>query len=275
MATRRRTVILLFFAAIAVVYSLLPIYDMFNLSFMTGSQLARHLVFPPAPSLDNYLRLAGLLPFQEAMAVRQGIANSLVVALSVMVVTMGVAVPGGYALGRLQMKGRGLILGVVIGTRMVPPLTVLLPYYFLFRALHLWGTIPGLVIIQMSITVPVVAWVLMGFFSALPRDIEMCARLDGCTRSQAFRHALLPLAAPGIAAGAVISFLFSWNDYLYGLILTSGTPAQTLNAFLSDLGGTILAAGVVVQIVVAIVLGAFLQKYITTLKIIDPGTVTL
>ncbi|MDG6925846.1 MAG: carbohydrate ABC transporter permease, partial [Nitrososphaerota archaeon] len=85
----------------------------------------------------------------------------------------------------------------------------------------------------------------------------------------------LPLAAPGIAASAVIAFLFSWNDYLYSLILTSGTPAMTLNAFLSDLGGTMLAAGVVIQVVVAIILGGFLQRYITKLKIVDPGTVNL
>ncbi|MDG6925847.1 MAG: carbohydrate ABC transporter permease, partial [Nitrososphaerota archaeon] len=190
MTTPRRTVLLLVLSAVAAVYSLLPIYNLFSLSFMDGSQLVRHFLFPPTPNLGNYLRLFGLLPFQEAAQVRQGLANSVVVALSVMAVTMAVAVPAGYALGRLQMKGRGLILGVIIGTRMLPPITILLPYYFFFKAIHLWGTIPGLVIIQMSITVPVVAWVLVGFFGALPRDIEMSARMDGCTRFQAFRRAL-------------------------------------------------------------------------------------
>jgi len=73
----------------------------------------------------------------------------------------------------------------------------------------------------------------------------------------------------------VVAFLFSWNDYLYSLTITSGTPAATLNAFISALGGPLLAAGAVVQIAVAVVLGGFLQKYITSLKIVDPGTVTL
>ena len=164
-------------------------------------------------------------------------------------------------------------MGLLLGSRTLPPVSVALPYYFYFHSLHLLGTIPGVIIIQLSITIPIITWVLMGFFSALPRDIEMSARMDGCNRRQAFYRALLPLAAPGIAASAVISFLFSWNDYLYSLILTSGTPAQTLTAFLSDLGGSVLAAGIVIQLAVAVVLGGFLQKYITSLKIVDPGTV--
>ncbi len=275
MASRKRMLVLYLLALIAVVYSLLPVYDLVSVSLMNGNQLLEHLLFPPTPTLGNFLRLLGFEPFQEAMQVRQGLGNSVVTATSVMTVTMAAAIPAGYALGRLHLRGGTLLLGLVIGTRALPPLSVLLPYYFFFRQVHLLGTTFGLVIVQMSITVPIVTWVLMGFFSALPRDLEMGARLDGCTRLQAFRYALLPLAAPGIAAGAVISFLFSWNDYLYSLILTSGTPAQTLTAFLSDLGGSVLAAGIVIQLAVAVVLGGFLQKYITSLKIVDPGTVEL
>jgi multiple sugar transport system permease protein len=275
MASTRRRLALYLLAAAAVVYSLLPVYDLLSVSFMEGSQFVQHFVFPPTPTFVNFLRLLGVLQFEEALQVRQGLGNSVVAALLVMTVTMATAIPSGYALGRLRLRGGTVLLALLIVTRTIPPLSVLLPYYVLFQRIHLLGTIPGLVIVQMSITVPVVTWVLMGFFSALPRDVEMCARLDGCTRWEAFRYALLPLAAPGLAAGAVVSFLFSWNDYLYSLILTSGTPAQTLTAFLSDLGGTVLAAGVVIQIAVAIVLAGFLQKYITSLKIVDPGTVTL
>ncbi len=275
MASVRRRIVLYSLAVVAVVYSLVPLYNVFGLSLMNESQFLNHYLFPPTPNLNNFLLLFGFKPFEETLQVRQGITNSVITALSVMAITLAAAIPGGYALGRLKFRAGPPILMLVIGSRMIPPLAVLLPYYIFFDSVGLRGTIPGLVIIQMSITVPVVTWVLMGFFSALPRDVEQNARLDGCTRFQAFRYALLPLAAPGIAASAVIAFLFSWNDYLYSLILTSGTPAQTLNAFISDLDGSILAAAVVVQVMVAIVLGAFLQKYITSLKIVDPGTVSL
>jgi len=275
MASARRRFVLYVLAIIAVVWSIAPIFNLFSASLMDPGQLAAHDIFPPAPSIGNFLRLFGFLPFQESAAFNQGLKNSLIVATLVMAITLAAALPAGYALGRIHLRGRTAVIALLLGTRTLPSVSILLPYYLYFKDLHLLGTIPGLVIIQMSVTVPVVAWVLIGFFAALPKDIEMQARLDGCTKFQAFRYTLLPLASPGIAASAVIAFLFSWNDYLYSLVLTSGTPAQTLNAFLSDLGSTTLAAGVVVQILVAIVVAGFLQKYITSLKIVDPGTVTL
>ena len=275
MPSRRRTLVLLLLSIVAVLYSLVPIYDVVSISLMDSAQLFAHSVFPPTPNLHNFLQLFGYLPYAESRQVKLGIVNSMIVGLSVMTITMVAAVPAGYALGRLRMRGRDSVLWLILGARMIPPFAVLLPFYLYFRALNLLGTIPGLVIIQLSLAVPVVTWVLTGFFRALPVDVEMCARMDGCTRFQAFSRVLFPMASPGIAASAVVAFLFSWNDYLYSLTITSGTPAATLNAFISALGGPLLAAGAVVQIAVAVVLGGFLQKYITSLKIVDPGTVTL
>lgn len=272
---RRSRPLLYLLALVAVVYSLLPLYNIIIYSLVTDAQILDHLWYPSDPTLNSYKLLFGLLPFQEAAAVKTGLINSTITASAVMLLTLAVSLPAGYAIGRLRLRGKSTILALILGTRMSPPLVILLPYYIFFTQVHLRGTIPGLVLVQLSITLPVVAWVMIGFFSALPRDVEMCARMDGCTRFDAFRLVLLPLAAPGIAAGAVVAFLFSWNDYLYSLIMTSGTPAQTLTAFIGDVGGSVLAAAVVIQVSVAVVLGAFLQKYITSLKIVDPGTVAL
>jgi len=291
MASSRRRYILYLLTVIAVVYSLAPLYNLFNVAFMDPKQLVAHNLFPPTPSFDNYLRLFGFniafnnggTAFSESGDVKSGLVNSIIVAMGVMCVTMLACVPAGYALGRLRLRGRTAMVGLLLGSRTLPPVSVALPYYFYFSALGLRGTIPGLIIIQMSITIPLVAWVLMGFFGALPRDIEVAARMDGCSRFQAFRYALLPLASPGIAASAVIAFLFSWNDFFYSWLISSGSPAATYNAFLSVfLGGAtsgsapepnLFAAAVSLQIVVAIVVAGFLQKYITSLKIVDPGTV--
>ncbi len=291
MASRRRKVVLGILTVLAVVYSLSPIYNLVSVSSMNPKQLVAGTLFPPDPSIDNYLRLFGVnialsnggTPFSESANVIMGLRNSLIVGFLVMTITMLATIPAAYALGRLRLRGRNAMVGLLLGSRTLPPVSVALPYYFYFSELGLRGTIQGLVIIQLSITIPIVAWVLMGFFSALPRDVEMSARMDGCNRRQAFFRALLPLASPGIAASAVIAFLFSWNDFFYSWLISSGTPAATYNAFLSIfLGGatsgsapepTLFASAVVVQIVVAIVVAGFLQRYITSLKIIDPGTV--
>jgi len=287
-STQRRATIYIL-TIIAVIWSIAPVYSIFSASFMTPKELISHNLFPPAPNIDNYLRLFGFIkttaggaPFGLSSEVIKGLSNSLIVAVLVMTITMLATVPAGYALGRLRLRGRTAMVALLLGSRTLPPVSVALPYYFYFTALHIRGTIPGVVIIQMSITIPLVAWVLMGFFGALPRDIEVAARMDGCTRFQAFRYALLPLASPGIAASAVIAFLFSWNDFFYSWLISSGSPAQTFNtsltAFLGQASGsapdpTIFAGAVVVQVIVAIVVAGVLQKYITSLKIVDPGTV--
>jgi multiple sugar transport system permease protein len=290
MVTRRR-VILIFLAILAAVYSLAPIYNLFSVSFMDPRDLVGGQIFPPSPNLGNYLRLFGFTlttvsgeAFAESAGLKQGLANSLLIASLVTIITIAVCTPAGYALGRMNLSGRNALIALLLGSRTLPPVSVALPYYFLFSDIGLKGTIPGIVIVHLSITIPIITWILMGFFAALPRDLEKAARVDGASRSAAFRRILLPLARPGIAAGAVLAFLFSWNDFFYSWLLSSGSPAQTYNTFLTAFFGqasgsqpqpTIFASAVVVQILVAIVVSAFLQKYITSLKIVDPGTVVL
>ena len=291
MVSTKRRVILIALAILAAVYSLAPIYNLFSVSFMDPRALVAGQLYPPAPNFGNYLRLFGYTlttisgaPFAESEGMKQGLINSLIIATLVTLITIGACTPAGYALGRMNLKGRTALIGLLLGSRTLPPVSVALPYYFLFSAIGLRGTIPGIVIVHLSITIPIITWILMGFFAALPRDLERAARVDGATRSQAFARILLPLARPGLAAGAVLAFLFSWNDFFYSWLLSSGTPAQTYNTFLTAFFGqasgsqpqpTIFASAVVMQILVAIVVSAFLQKYITSLKIVDPGTVIL
>jgi multiple sugar transport system permease protein len=172
------------------------------------------------------------------------------------------------------------MIGLLLGSRTIPPVSVVLPYYFLFARIGLHGTLLAIVIVHLCITIPLVAWILMGFFAALPRDVELAARVDGCSRFRAARMALLPLAAPGIAASAAISFLFSWNDFFFSWLLSGGTPAQTYNSLISSFFGFqsepgLFGAAVTIQMLFAVVVAAFLQKYITSLRIVDPGTITL
>jgi multiple sugar transport system permease protein len=282
--------VLVYTAAILMaIYSLAPVYSIVNISLMSVKDIVGSQVFPVNPTLNEYFRIVGYnvvghygpeLAFGQATGLKQGLINILIIAPLVTVITIAACTPAGYALGRMNIKGRTGLVGLLLGSRPLPPVSVALPYYFLFSAIGLKGTIPGIVIVHLSITIPIVAWILMGFFAALPRDLELAARVDGCSRLGAFRRALLPLAAPGIAASAVISFLFSWNDFFFSWLLSGGTPAQTYNSFLSSFFNFqsepgMFAAAVVIQMLVAIVVAAFLQKYITSLKIVDPGSVVI
>jgi multiple sugar transport system permease protein len=246
-------------------------------------------IYPIDPIFNQYLRLFGSdvqtergleRAFGQATALKQALVNILIVSPIVTVITIATCVPAGYALGRLRLRGKNAMIGLLLGSRTIPPVSVVLPYYFLFVRIRLHGTLLAIVIVHLCITISLVAWIMMGFFAALPRDVELAARVDGCSRLRAVRMVLLPLAAPGIAASAVISFLFSWNDFFFSWLLSGGTPAQTYNALISSFFGFqaepgLFGAAVTIQMLVAVVVAAVLQRYITSLKIVDPGTITL
>ena len=146
MATTRRRYILYLLAIAACIYSLAPIYNLISISLMDPRQLVGGQLFPPTPSLGNYLRLFGYAvtgfsnggtPFSESDQVKQGLINSLIVAFSVMSITLLACVPAGYALGRLRIRGRTAMVGLLLGSRTLPPVSVALPYFFYFSALHL------------------------------------------------------------------------------------------------------------------------------------------
>src|SRR5271169_3585727 len=127
MASAQRKFLLYALAIVAVVWSLSPVYDLFSGSFMNPGQFAAGNVFPPTPTLGNFLRLFGLLPFQESVAFDQGLKNSIIVATLVMTITMAASLPAGYALGRIRLRGRTLVIALLLGTRTLPPVSILLP----------------------------------------------------------------------------------------------------------------------------------------------------
>ena len=117
----------------------------------------------------------------------------------------------------------------LLTTRTLPPIAILIPYFALFSAVGLVGTYYGLILTYLTSTIPLLSWILMGYFATLPIEVERAARMDGCSRLRVLRRVILPMAAPGIAAAFIIAFLFCWNELLFGIILTGGTPAQTLS----------------------------------------------
>jgi ABC-type glycerol-3-phosphate transport system permease component len=198
------------FATLLVIWTLVPIYWLFNMSLMFKTELLSvptHL-YPHDPTVSNYTRLFGgtaigpggaeLAVIGQAPIIQQGLRNSFVVAVIVTILTMIISLPVAYALGRLQFRGRTAMLFAIITSRSYPPIAIVLPFVLLYSQVGLQGTVRGLVIIYLTLTIPMIIWVMTSFFSSLPRTVEAAARVDGNTRWQAFYRVILPMSCRGL-----------------------------------------------------------------------------
>jgi multiple sugar transport system permease protein len=280
----------IFFLLLAL-WSVVPLYWQFNLSFQRRVDIFSTPAFlvPPAPTLDSYLRATGILtksvqgdlvglglvgPFL------QGLQNSTIVAFTVMLITLALCVPAGYAFARFSFPLKSIIFFLILFARSVPPVSSVIPYYQFYKSANLLGTLPGIIAVDLTLTVPLTTWVLSGFFGSLPVELDKQARIDGCNRLQFFRRVLIPIAAPGLAAVAILAFLDSWNELIYSLILMSSNGlwlvAPAVAAPLFGVGSDIdLYVAFSSLAMLPALLGAIiLQKYMTRLRIADPLTFT-
>jgi multiple sugar transport system permease protein len=277
--------------ALVTAWTFVPIAVMVWASLMPLKALIDRglLQWPTGMSFANYKALLGIDSINpvfggQTAAVARGFFNSAVVAIAVAVIGTAMAVIGGYAFGRFRFPFKNTLLFVLLSVRVLPPIAVLIPYFVILSALHLIGTYTGLIVTYLTAVVPLLTWVLMGYFASLPREIERAARVDGCGRLRALWHVTIPMATPGIAAAFVIAFLTAWNELLFGVVLTGGTAKQTLSPALlafsptmpstgtANLGMTLFAAGSVLSAVPPLILALFAQRYITRLNIADPLT---
>ena len=288
--TSKNSKILLVIAIVLIlVWSLLPVYWLVNLSFQSRSEIftiPANLV-PPNPTFDNHLRSIGLLKTTTVSTLagtglvptfQEGMVNSIIIGLAVTVITLAISIPAGYAFARFSFPLKNLLFFVILFSRSIPPISVVIPYYFFFRTIGLLGTHVGIILVYLTLTVPLITWVLSGFFGTVPPDLDKAARMDGCSRFTLFRKVLLPTAAPGVAAAALLTFLTSWNEFVYALILGQTASLYTLPpAIAGPIWGTgsdveLMMGIATVSLIPPIIAAFLLQKYITRLKIVDPIT---
>lgn len=266
-------------------WTLFPFYWTLKASLMSELDILSNLVGTPVSlSFDNYLRVLGLAPSDsifggQTRAVMQGFVNSAIVALPAAAAGALVAAFAGYAFARFDFPGKGALLFLLLVTRVLPPITMLIPYFVFFSAVGLIGSLFGLGVTYMTAVVPLLSWMLMGYFAALPIEVERAARIDGCSRLQVLFYVTFPMAAPGIAAAFIIAFLVAWNDLLFGIVLTGGTSSQTLSPSLLGLSPlmpgfstelTLFAAASVLSTLPPLALALVFQRFITGLNISDP-----
>ena len=170
----------------------------------------------------------------QARRVPLSLLNSLVVGLATVAVTLLVAPFAGYAFARYPRAAafRISLWGLLL-TRMVPALTLVLPFFVLFKTAGLLDTRTGLVVAQLSILLPLTAWMMRSTFDSVPVSLDRAAMIDGCSRLTMMRKVLLPVVRPGLVAAGIFAFLVSWNEFLFAMILTSTPNAQTIPVVLS------------------------------------------
>jgi ABC-type glycerol-3-phosphate transport system permease component len=264
--TRARAAALLASAGVLIAL-LFPIYWMVASSITPESRLfeSRPLV-PAAVTLEHYRALFDERGFLVP------VRNSLVVAGATTLAAVPLAALCAYALARLRMRGKGPLLALILAVSMFPQISIVPPLYLILRDLRLLDTYTGLVLPYMTFSMPLAVWLLTGFFRQLPRDLEDAAMVDGASRLRTLRDVVLPLAAPGVAATAILTFLYCWNEFLFALSFTLGPDRYTVPVAITLFRGRyqvpwgqVLAAAALATIPVALLVLAAQRRIVAGL----------
>jgi multiple sugar transport system permease protein len=245
---------------IILVWCLLPVVWIIMLSFKPAAETAAGSpqFLPQDWTWDNFQTVWEDDQFRRALINSFGI-SFISTALSVIIATLCA-----YAIARLNFKGKKLVLSIALAIAMFPVVSLVGPLFDLWTTFGLYNTWPGLIIPYMSFTLPLAIWTLSAFFREIPWEMEQAAQVDGATSWQAFRKVIVPLAAPGVFTAAILTFFFAWNEFVFGISLTSTDAARPVPAALAFFVGpdqfnppvsTLSAAAVLVTIpIIAIVL---------------------
>ncbi len=210
------------------------------------------------PTLDNYSNVLGRNNYFGF------IVNSFWVALSSTVLSLILGVPAAYAMSRFSM-GRSAML--VLMARIIPGVSLLVPWYFIFANMRLVGGFGVLILSHMFVALPLIVYIMMSFFDSMTTELEDAAQVDGLTAIGAFMRITLPLSAGGLATAGILSFIFSWNNFMFALVLaganTKTLPVAIFNfvSYASIDWGGLMSASVVVTLPI-MVIALFTQKYI-------------
>lgn len=218
---------------------------------------------PTRPTFEHYRALFAERDFWTPLR------NSLVVAGATTALCVALGAPCAYALARMRFRGRDLLLAAVLAVSMFPQVAVVSPLYLVLRTLGLIHTYPGLVLPYLTFAMPLTVWLLTGFFRQLPRELEDAARVDGASPLRVFVSIILPLAAPGVATTAILTFIYCWNEFLFALSFTVGPERQTVPVAIALFRGRyqvpwgqVLAASVVASAPVVLLVLAFQRRIV-------------
>jgi multiple sugar transport system permease protein len=257
-------------AVVILVWCLLPIAWIVSLSLKPVEETATGSpqFLPKEVTVDNYRTVLEDDLFQRALV------NSFGISLIATMLSVIIATLCAYAIARLQFKGKRAVLSIALAIAMFPVVSLVGPLFDMWRSLGLFNTWLGLIIPYLSFTLPLAIWTLSAFFREIPWEMEQAAQVDGATSWQAFRKVIVPLAAPGVFTAAILTFFFAWNDFVFGISLTSTEAARPVPAALAFFVGpdqfnpptsTLSAAAVVVTVPIIILVLLFQRKIVAGL----------
>lgn len=251
---------------IALTFFLFPVVWMFLTSFKTNQEFFANppVLIPKSFELTNYLNAMPFPP--EGRGGLQGLRDSLIISLATMLVSVTVGALAAYSFARFKTGGENLSFWV-LSTRMFPPVASALPLFLIFKEFKLLDTHMALIIANTIFNLPFVIWLLKGFFEDLPVELEEAALIDGASPFTVFTQIALPLVTPGLVATALFSFIFTWNEFMFALLLTR-SDVRTLTIIVPSLvggheilWGEIAAVGTV-AIIPGVLLALLLQRYL-------------
>lgn len=248
-------------------WTLIPIYWLISTSLKSPLETT---ATPPVwfPSLDISAYTSALHDPQ----VLHGILNSLIVAVGATVAAVLLGALAAFALAQLIERRAKNLEFWILSSRMAPPVAVAIPFFVIYNKTHLYDTVIGLILAHVLLVVGIVCWILIEAFRSISGEVLEAALVDGASYGRAFRSILLPLAAPGIVAAASVSFLLSWNDFFFALVLTNTNAATAPLAIYQAIGyqqvdlGQLAATSTIVLVPTALVVGLFQRQLVSGLS---------
>ena len=222
-----------------------------------------NITYPPV-FIPNPPTFANFRQVFEENSIGRYLWNSIVVSGGATLVALAIGVPAGFGIARVGAKKLTVL---ILLARMTPALSYLIPLFTVFQFLGLNNTLTALIITHLVITVPIVVYIMVGYFETLPRELEEAAQIDGASVWTTFRYVAMPLARPGIVVGTILAFIFSWNNFVFGAVLagraTRTLPAAVYNVLtFEQLAWGPLAAAAIVVTLPVLLLTIFIQKEI-------------
>jgi multiple sugar transport system permease protein len=267
--------LLLFLITIPVLlFIYLPVFYLLLTSISTRSEILSTPIhwIPQNPTLKNYIDILtpGTATSEVAKTFKITLRNSLVVASSVTVIALIVGSLAAYALSRIRMPGRQTLLMGIMGTRMIPEVSLVIPLYILAARFGMLNKPPVLILTYLSFALPFAIWLMAAFFETIPVELEDAALIDGCNRVRTFFSIILPISTPGLVSTALFIFLSSWDEFFFALIFTSTVAAKTVpvaiaeftGRYVVDVGG--MMTGGVLAAIPPVLLSLIFTRYIVS-----------
>lgn len=251
-------------SAAAVVVFLFPLVWILSVSLKgpTEQFVVPPTVVPVEPTLENYHRLLAETNFLRY------ILNSLGIAFATVLLALSIGAPAAYAMARFKLLSGPIVSAMVLLVYMFPPILLGIPLFVIFARLGLADSYLGLVLAHTTFALPFVVWMLRDFFLAVPFEIEEAALVDGCTRWRVLWGIVMPIASPGLVACGIFTFILSWNDYIYALILMKSESHKTISLGIalfidsSTIEPGLMMAGAALITVPVLVGFMFVQRYL-------------